>query len=219
MSYNLEGYIDVPTRMAAFYAKYPDGSVQMDPPVFTTVDGKAFVWAQARAYRNADDVRPGVGTAWEQIPGTTPYTRGSELMNLETSCWGRAIAAVMPVDKIATLEEIAFADARRVDTVDQARDRMGSYPTPSGKRINNGDASATEPQLKKLRYEISRQHINEVMLNDFTTERLGFEIPADGIAKLTKAQASALIDALAKVTVQGPQRSNLPIEDDPWATS
>jgi len=215
MTYNLDGYVDVPTRMAAFYARFPEGSLQMDPPVFTEVLGKAFVWAQARAYRHPEDPRPGIGTAWEQIPGQTPYTRGSELMVLETSAWGRCIAAVMPVgDKIATADEVKAAESRRTP-VDDVVQSMGSYHTPSGKTINRGEQPITEPQLKKLRYEMKRLAIEEVMLDDFAHDVYGFHLPTDGLHKLTKAQASTLIDGLTQ-QVEVVTRTQQPDPDDPW---
>lgn len=217
MTYNLDGYVDVASRLAAFFDRFPDGSVQMDAPSFTTVDGRQVIWAQARAYRSPDDPRPGVGTAWEAVPGSTPYTRGSELMVLETSCWGRAIAAVMPIgDKIATAEEVQAAEARRSSPVEDTSRAMGSYHTPSGKTVNRGDQPITEPQLKKLRFEMKRQGIDEVMLNDFATDQLGFQLPLDGLPYLTKAQASTLIDALTKL-VGTVERTTTPDPTDPWS--
>ena len=221
MTYNLDGYVDVPTRMAAFYARFPEGSFQMDPPTFTEVLGKAFVWAQARAYRYPDDPRPGIGTAWEQIPGNTPYTRGSELMNLETSLWGRACAAVMAVDgKIATTEEIRSAEDRRSDPVAEAKTSMGTYKTPSGRTVSSGDQPITEPQLKKLRYEMKRLAIEEFMLADFAMDVYKIDVPIDGLQKLTKAQASVLIDGLTKTTekVERVSHSDQAIQDDPWVS-
>ena len=110
----MEGYVTVPERIALFYKRYPEGSLQMDPPVFTEVEGKSYVIGRAYAYRTPDDARPSVGTAWEVIPGTTPFTRGSEIMNLETSAWGRCIGSLgIGIDKsIATLDEIEAAKAR-----------------------------------------------------------------------------------------------------------
>lgn len=214
--FNLDGYVDVPSRMAAFYARFPEGSFQMDPPVFTEVLGKAFVWAQGRAYRYPDDPRPGIGTAWEQIPGSTPYTRGSELMNLETSIWGRACAAVMPIEgSIATAEEVVMAKARRGEAVEQASQQMGTYRTPSGKTISRGSQPATHSQVGKLRYEMKRLGIEEVILSEFSTDVLGFEVPPEGLTKLDKAQASALIDALTKKT-EPVERTSEPDPNDPW---
>jgi len=114
MTYNLDGYVDVPTRIKLFMARHPEGSLQMDPPTFVEVEGKQWVIGRAYAYRTPDDQRPGVGIAWEIVPGTTNFTRGSELQNLQTSCWGRAIGALgIGIDtSIATLDEIQHAKER-----------------------------------------------------------------------------------------------------------
>jgi len=80
--YNLDGYIDVPSRIKLFMARHPEGSLQMDAPKFVEVEGKKWVIGRAYAYRTPDDLRPGIGTAWEIVPGTTPFTRGSEIQNL-----------------------------------------------------------------------------------------------------------------------------------------
>ena len=77
--YSLDGYIDVPSRIKLFLARHPEGSLQMDEPQFVEVEGKKWVIGRAYAYRTPDDPRPGIGTAWEIVPGTTPFTRGSEI--------------------------------------------------------------------------------------------------------------------------------------------
>jgi len=122
--YTMDGYVTVPERIALFYKRHPEGSLQMDPPEFLDVEGKRWVIGRAYAYRTKDDPRPGIGTAWELVPGTTPFTRGSEIQNLETSAWGRAIGALgIGIDKsIATVDEIEAAKARRVE--------VSTAPTP-----------------------------------------------------------------------------------------
>ena len=90
---NLENYVEVHTRIAAFYEKHPEGSLQSTWQV-EEVGDQTFVVVKAYAYRHPDDSRPGVGLAWEPFPGKTPYTRDSELMVGETSAWGRAIASL-----------------------------------------------------------------------------------------------------------------------------
>jgi hypothetical protein len=201
-----EGYIDVAARIEAFYDKYPDGSLQMEPYEWVTVDGAMFIQSRAWAYRTPDDTRPGVGTAWEKVPGSTPYTRGSELMNLETSCWGRALAALGVATRqgIATTQDVAQAQDR------QAAPARGSTPQLLG--------PATEPQLRKLRYEMKRSNTPEHLLSDFAKDAFGWETPPDGLEKLSKAQASQLIEALTKVT-QPVTRSKptAPDPNDPWA--
>ena len=75
----------------------PDGSI------------KSFMVYAAAAYGSPEDKLPGVGYAWEPIPGPTNFTRDSELQNAETAAWGRAMVAKLAVDTkkgIASSEEV-----------------------------------------------------------------------------------------------------------------
>ena len=108
MSFNMDDYIDVPARIALFAGKYPEGSLQGEGYFVRDVDEKIVGYHYvARAYRTPTDERPGVGTAYEPIPGKTSYTKDSEVMNAETSAWGRAIVALgFETKKIASAEEV-----------------------------------------------------------------------------------------------------------------
>jgi hypothetical protein len=114
-------YIPVNERIAAFIAKYPDGSLRPlwpDEPYRVLGEGETkWLVYGACAFRTPEDPAPGVGMAWEPVPGRTPYTRGSELMVAETSAWGRALAAI----GIATNKSIASAEEVR-----SARERSGA---------------------------------------------------------------------------------------------
>lgn len=110
---DLEDYKTVPERISEFRAKYPDGRlrpVNPDRPyVVHEIGQHTFIVYVAAAYRDAGDELPGIGVAWEPFPGTTPYTRNSELMNAETSAWGRAIVAALAADtqrSVASREEV-----------------------------------------------------------------------------------------------------------------
>lgn len=110
MSFNLPSdYNDVSGRIADFRTKHPEGSLQQVALEFREVDSRWWVVYTAAAYRTPDDARPGIGTAWEPVPGKTPYTKDSELQNAETAAWGRAIVAALAADTkkgIASAEEI-----------------------------------------------------------------------------------------------------------------
>lgn len=114
MSFQLDdSYVDVPARIREFRQKYPEGDLQpIDHPSpfhgIITIGGQTFVAYTACAYRTPDDPKPGIGCAWEPVPGLTPYTRNSELQNAETSAWGRAIVAALAADakKIATSDDV-----------------------------------------------------------------------------------------------------------------
>lgn len=109
MAFDLSDYIDVAARIAELREKHPDASLQSEYKV-VEVGGQTFVVCRAECYRTPDDVRPGVGLAWEPFPGKTPYTKDSELQNAETSAWGRAIVASLAAD---TKRGIASADEVR----------------------------------------------------------------------------------------------------------
>lgn len=102
-------YIDVAARIVEFRTKHPEGSLQQVDVKFIDFAGKSWVVYTAAAYRTPDDERPGIGTAWEPVPGATSFTRDSELQNAETAAWGRAMVAALAVDTkkgIASQEEV-----------------------------------------------------------------------------------------------------------------
>ena len=114
---DMSGYKEVSERIQDFRAQYPDGSLQSEI-VPSPFDG--FIIVKGFAYRTPDDERPGVGLAWEPVPGKTPYTRDSELQNAETSAWGRAIIAV------------GASDAQKVASANEVRNRRADQQQPSG---------------------------------------------------------------------------------------
>ena len=209
-----EDYIEVSERIQAFYAKFPDGSLQAEHS-WIDRQGEQWLLVKAYAYRTPDDPRPGIGHAWEPVPGRTPYTKDSELMVGETSAWGRALAALgVAVHRgVASQDEVKSAEARRA-TPTQPK----AYPASNGRMVAPGNAPATEAQVKKLRYEMNRAHVNEILLNEFTSSQLGFEIPVDGIHKLTKHQASELIEAMTKQIYDqwGAPLQRTEPNTDPW---
>jgi hypothetical protein len=110
---DLDGYNTVPERIAEFRAKYPDGRLrpvdETHPYRVHEIGQHTFIVYAAAAYRDPLDPCPGIGLAWEPFPGRTPYTRDSELMNAETSAWGRAIVAALAADTkkgVASQEEV-----------------------------------------------------------------------------------------------------------------
>jgi hypothetical protein len=108
-SFDLSGYVQVNERIKLFYELFAGGRLVTETvDILTAPDGVQRVMVRALAYRSVDDPHPGVGTSWLQIPGSTPYTRGSEVENAETSAWGRAIGSLgILIDKsIASANEI-----------------------------------------------------------------------------------------------------------------
>lgn len=144
--FNMDGYVDVATRIIEFRTKHPEGSLQplntAKPYDIVTIGDRTFIVVTEAAYRTPDDTRPGVGMAWEQFPGKTPYTRDSELMNAETSAIGRAIVAVLAGDTkkgIASAEDVRNRTAER----DQPSD-----PAPAAKTTD--EAGDIRSQIGRL---------------------------------------------------------------------
>jgi hypothetical protein len=113
-----EDYIDVAERLRAWYEAYPNARIETS--IVSHTDSRVTVKALAfRGDTSDPDVsgrprpygfeeRPaGVGHSSMAIPGSTPYTRGSELENTETSAVGRALVmAGLPSKKVASGDEI-----------------------------------------------------------------------------------------------------------------
>jgi hypothetical protein len=215
-----DDYIEVSERIRLFVEQYPTGSLQADWGMVDR-DNEQWLAVKAYAYRTPDDQRPGIGHAWEPIPGRTPFTKGSELMNGETSAWGRALAAIgIAVNKgIASANEIRSAQNRTDDPVAARVAEMSTYRTPSGGTRLEGVTTATPKQIGLLKGTMAKQQISEAVLADFTAQQLGFELPVDGLTSLTKAQASVIIDALLKLKTPDITRARGPVDDDPWVTS
>jgi hypothetical protein len=147
---NLEDYVSVAERVQAFIQRYPEGSLRPlwpDNPYRVLGEGetKWLVYAAA-AYRWPDDPAPGVGLAWEPVPGRTPYTRGSELMVAESSAWGRALAAIGFATNrtLASAEEVRSAQERTGRS--QSRRTPAPVPSPSEPAMAPQNALQSLPQ-------------------------------------------------------------------------
>ena len=121
-------YVPVSERIGEFYAAYPHGSIQSEIIEL----GENRVTVKAYAYRQPDDPRPGIGHSSCVVPGSTPYTKGSEIENAETSAWGRAIAALgFEVKRgIASSEEVAMKQPGRGERT-QATEVAATATTPA----------------------------------------------------------------------------------------
>lgn len=107
--FSLGDYVEVKDRIRLFYERYPDGRLVTEEVRWPEpMDDLPRISVKALAYRSEFDSHPGVGWSWMVLPGSTTYTRGSELENTETSAWGRAIGSLgIGIDKsIASVDEI-----------------------------------------------------------------------------------------------------------------
>ena len=127
MSFDLDGYIDVAARLQILKDMYPEASLQPmnaeKPYAIERIGDKTYIVVVAACYRDPMDARPGVGMAWQEIPGKG-FTAGSELMVAETSAWGRAIVAAIQTatKRIASKQEVKAAQM----TTDEGLDANGT---------------------------------------------------------------------------------------------
>lgn len=98
-------YVEVADRIKAWYDAYPNARIETELVQLT--DKIVVMKAQVFRGETIDEKPAGIGHASMAIPGSTPYTRGSELENTETSAAGRALVmAGLPSKKVASGDEI-----------------------------------------------------------------------------------------------------------------
>jgi hypothetical protein len=97
MRFNLDNYETVETRLAKFWAQYPNGQV------FTAIhhyDDNKVVF-RAEIYKDISDPRP-VATGYaEEVRDLSPVNKTSHVENAETSAIGRALANYLFQSKTA----------------------------------------------------------------------------------------------------------------------
>lgn len=171
MSFQLDlDYIDVAARIVEFRTKHPNGSLQQVTLDFKEVAGKWWVIYTAAAYRAPDDERPGIGTAWEPVPGKTNFTRDSELQNAETAAWGRAIVAALAAD---TKRGIASAQEVRNRRADQDAPEPEVDPVVAARVAVKGAWEANRGPFETKLVEIDfTDWTNGEFLMDAPAERL-----------------------------------------------
>lgn len=137
MPTELPNYKTVPERIAEFAAKHPEGVLRQQSLEFLR-DFGGFDWIvyTAAAYRTPTDPTPGLGTAWERVPGLTNFTRNSELQNAETSAWGRAIVATLAADT-------------RVADIASSNEMQSRVAERDPKALKDAIAAASKSKTKK----------------------------------------------------------------------
>jgi hypothetical protein len=165
--FNMDDYVPVNERIEAFYKKHPDGSLQSEIVEHT----ETRVTVKAYAYRDRDDARPGTGLSSETIPGSTSFTKGSEVENAETSAWGRAIAALgFEVKRgIASREEMRRQQPERSERASSVR-REGSKPATT-----SAPAPRNKGEALGFLAEVMREHNLTFATVDAIAKRQGIE--------------------------------------------
>lgn len=168
MSFNIDDYVDVAERLTLFYERHPQGSLQGTGEFVREGEKIVGYLYRAAAYRTPDDECPGIGTAFEPVPGKTPYTRDSEVMNAETSAWGRAIVACgFPTKKIASADEIRARSAGGAPSATKP-----SSETEPNEGSAGGGAPAASPAERMVGKAMEAQYSREQPKDDGKPENV-----------------------------------------------
>jgi len=191
-AFNLGDYVDVPTRLAEALKRWPDLRVQETKPIIVTVDNQQYVEISCTVWRDSTDLMPTVAYCWEPIPGRTPYTKGSEMMNASTSCLGRALGFLgMGIGKsIASRNEV---QARQPSPIAEVTPIRADLEQPFGDTTDTKQY-ASPKQRGMIRARAFEKKIGTTELMPYISKVLGNEYTS--IEALSKQEASQVIDSL-----------------------
>ena len=191
-AFNLGDYVDVPTRLAEALKRWPNLRIQETRPVIVTVDNQAYVEISCTVWRDDTDPLPTTAYCWEPIPGRTPYTKGSEMMNASTSCLGRALGFLgMGIGKsIASRNEVQARQPAVVAEVTPIRDDLEQ---PFGDTTDTKQY-ASPKQRGMIRAKAFEKKIGTTDLMPYINKLLGTQYTS--IEALDKREASTVIESL-----------------------
>ena len=191
-AFNLGDYVDVPTRLAEALKRWPDLRIQETKPIIVTVDNQQYVEISCTVWRDSTDLMPTVAYCWEPIPGRTPYTKGSEMMNASTSCLGRALGFLgMGIGKsIASRNEV---QARQPSPIAEVTPIRADLEQPFGDTTDTKQY-ASPKQRGMIRARAFEKKIGTTELMPYINKVLGNEYSS--IEALSKQEASQVIDSL-----------------------
>jgi len=197
-AFNLGDYVDVPTRLAEALKKWPDLRIQETKPVIVTVDSQQYVEISCTVWRTADDMLPTVAYCWEPIPGRTPYTKGSEMMNASTSCLGRALGFLgLGIGKsIASCNEVQARQPAVVANVTPIRDDLEQ---PFGDTQTVAQVAYASPKQRgMIRALFGTKTIGTADMMPYLDKVIGKQVSS--IEALTVKEASQVIEAIQNKT-------------------
>ena len=201
MSFAMDNYVDVATRLQMAFKRWPELRIQETArEVIEMPDKSCFIRATVTIWRTPDDPIPVVATCCEPYPGRTSFTKLSENENAFTHCIGRALAyAGIGANKsLASRDEVETAQQRqapaRLAPVVPMHDVETPFPDAPVQEY------ATPKQLGMMRALANGQNIAQDKLKEYCSNVLGRQINTTG--DLTKRDVSKVIDALKLGEIQ-----------------
>jgi hypothetical protein len=193
MAFNIDNYVDVPTRLKEALLKHPNLRIQeTGAEVVTMPDGSTFYRCTVTVWRDETDLIPAVATAAEPYPGKTPYTKNSEFMVGMTSALGRALGYMgFGISKsIASRNEI---EARQ----DPKKPDAQIAPIRREQPGNNHPKQASQKQVYFIKSLAKGASLDEAELHEFIAVTLNSD--AATLETLNPEQATHVIDALKQL--------------------
>lgn len=185
---NLDGYVDVATRLRLALEQWPELRIQETAHQITQVGDQLHLVVEVTVWRTPDDPKPTVAQAWEPWPGRTPYQRYSEHQVGATSALGRALGYMgLGLDRgIASADEVA-------SRVEQPAPAPAPNLKPKPSRPAQGEA--TQAQLNKVMVLLTELAIID---REAKVAKVAAIIgrPITSSKDLTRAEASTVIDTL-----------------------
>lgn len=189
MAFNIDNYVDVPTRLKEALETHPNLRIQETAAeVVTMPDGSTFYRCTVTVWRDETDPLPSIATAAEPYPGKTPYTKNSEFMVGMTSALGRALGYMgFGISKsIASKNEIqARQDPKKPDAQIAPIRRENASSHPKG---------ASQKQVYFIKSLAKGAGFDEAALHDYIAVTLNSD--AVTLETLSPEQATQVIDAL-----------------------
>jgi hypothetical protein len=202
VSFNLDNYVDVPTRLRMALDKFPDLRVQESQPTFREVNDKLYIEIRCTVWRDKDDQLPCIAYCWEPFPGRTPYTKDSEQMNASTSALGRALGMMgFGIDhKMASKQEVMArqeqprVEIARYDDGKPIPDPFTGEPQTNVIPMKAGPGKASEKQIGMIRVLAKTRGFTP---GSQTMREIGTVLNREVVKldELSKQEASAVITA------------------------
>ena len=187
----MDSYVDVAERIRIFKQQYPTGCLRpfnpAEPFKIMEIGGREFIVYTACAYRTPDDAMPAIAVAAEPSFGKTSFTKDSEVMNAETSAWGRAIVACLAADT----QKIASADEVRNRQQETTQPVASVTPISKAQPAQKKTAQASDAQIKYINSLLTGIGGTETVVKDLTG--------GTGLADLQIVQAKQVINDLLAI--------------------
>ena len=151
MAFKLDGYVTVNERLTMALERWPELRVVEAPPKVVQVGDSTFIEVTITVWRDPSDTIPCTAAAWESIPGRSPYTRDSEMMNASTSALGRALGlmGIGTAGSISTADEVINRQYdREMAGHDIKRTKAGEAPR-SPSKPPEADSAPTSGQKRQ----------------------------------------------------------------------